>query len=326
MRGVWYNMRPMKRIILPLVALVLLLAPAATRAEAPATAPASHTSEYLRFVDDGKGGGTLQVAEMAFKNDAGVVVHLVGAVHIAEPSFYSGLNDEFKTYDALLYEMVKPRGAGVPKPGQASGSAIGMFQRWMKDVLKLDYQLDDVDYSAANFVHADLDWETFEAMQSERGESMLTIMLQSMLHSMAQQNAAQNNAKDFGLIDLVMMMQAPDRARQMKLMIAQQFGDIEDQMSGLTGPNGSVIITERNKKALAVMKDTIDGGKKNIAIFYGAAHLSDMSQRLMAMGFKPDGKPIWHVAWDMTQSLPATQPSTTQPAKAPAAPPSDGAK
>jgi hypothetical protein len=304
----------MKRIV-SLASLALLLVCIAARADDPTTAPASRTHEFLRFVDDGKGGGTLQVAEMAYKNDAGVVVHLVGAVHIAEPAFYHGLNDEFKTYDALLYEMVKPRGAGVPHPGQAPASAIGMFQHWMKDVLKLDYQLDDVDYTAPNFVHADLDWETFEAMQSQRGESMFTIMLQSMLHSMAQQTAGQNRGKDLGLIDLVVMLQAPDRARQMKLMIAQQFGDLEDQMSGLTGPDGSVIISERNKKALSVLQETIDSGKKNVAIFYGAAHLADMSERLAAMGFKPDGSPTWHVAWDMTT------PPTTQPATAPAAAP-----
>ena len=145
---------------------------------------------------------------------------------------------------------------------------------------------------------------------------MFTIILQSMLHSMAEQNAAANKGKDFGLIDLVIMLQAPDRARQMKLMIAQQFGDIEDQMSGLTGPDGSVIITERNKKALSVLQDTIDSGKKNIGIFYGAAHLADMSERLATMGFKPTGKTTWRVAWDM-KSPPASQP-TTVPSSAPA--------
>jgi hypothetical protein len=313
----------MKRFF-PLAALSLLLICGAARADDSTTAPVSRTHEFLRFVDDGKGGGTLQVAEMAYKNNAGVVVHLVGAVHVAEPSFYHAMNDEFKTYDALLYEMVKPKGSGVPEPGQAPASAIGMFQHWMKDVLKLDYQLDDVDYTAPNFVHADLDWETFEAMQSQRGESMFGIMLQSMLHGMAEQNAAQNQQKDFGLIDLVILMRAPDRARQMKLMIAQQFGDIEDQMSGLTGPDGSVIITERNKKALSVLNDTIDGGKKNIGIFYGAAHLADMSERLAAMGFKPVGDPTWHVAWDMTQP-PATQPGNA-PATAPPAAPAGGEK
>ena len=207
------------------------------------------------------------------------------------------------------------RGAGVPHPGQAPASAIGLFQHWMKDVLKLDYQLDDVDYTADNFVHADLDWETFTSLQTQRGESMFTIILQSMLHSMAEQNAAANKGKDFGLIDLVIMLQCGS-ARQMKLMIAQQFGDIEDQMSGLTGPDGSVIITERNKKALSVLQDTIDSGKKNIGIFYGAAHLADMSERLATMGFKPTGKTTWRVAWDM-KTPPASQP-TTVPSSAPA--------
>jgi len=302
-----------RKLFLACGATLLICLAIAARADAPATQPASRTGEFLRFVDDGKGGGTLQTAEVDYKNGAGVIVHLVGAVHVAEPAYYHSLNDDFKNFDALLYEMVKPRGADVPHPGEAPVSAISMFQHWMKDVLKLDYQLDDVDYTAANFVHADLDWETFTALQSQRGESMLTIMLQSMLHSMAQQSANENKGKDFGLIDLVIMLQAPDRARQMKLMIAQQFGDIEDQMSGLTGPNGSVIITERNKKALEVLQDTIDLGKKNIGIFYGAAHLADMSQRLEAMGFKPTGKTTWRVAWDMSQppaSQPATAPST----------------
>jgi hypothetical protein len=299
-------------------AVLLLFFCITARADFPATAPASRTHEFLRFVNDGKGGGTLQTAEVDYKNNAGVVVHLVGAVHIAEPSYYHSLNEDFKGFDALLYEMVKPRGADVPHPGEAPMSAIGMFQHWMKDVLKLDYQLDDIDYTAPNFVHADLDWETFTALQSQRGESMLTIMLQSMLHSLSQQSESANQGKEFGLIDLVIMLQAPDRARQMKLMIAQQFGDIEDQMSGLTGPNGSVIITERNKKALQVLQDTVDSGKKNIGIFYGAAHLADMSQRLEAMGFKPTGKTTWRVAWDMTQA------PVTQPAAAPAAPPTEG--
>jgi hypothetical protein len=310
-----YNRPSMKRSLSSACAVALLLCfSIAARADPPTTVPASRTSEFLRFVPDGKGSGTLQTAEVDYKSNAGVIVHLVGAVHVADPSYYRTLNDDFKGYDALLYEMVKPRGADVPHPGEAPMSAIGMFQHWMKDVLKLDYQLDDIDYTAPNFVHADLDWETFTALQSQRGESMLTIMLQSMLHSLSEQSENQNNAREFGLIDLVIVLQAPDRAHQMKLMIAQQFGDIEDQMSGLTGPNGSVIITERNKKALEVLQDTINTGKKNVGLFYGAAHLADMSQRLEAMGFKPTGKTTWRVAWDMSQ------PPVTQPATGPAAP------
>jgi hypothetical protein len=284
----------------------------AVRADAPATTQEDRSSAFLRFVDDGKGGGTLQTSITDYKNAAGVIVHLVAAVHVAEPGYYHGLNREFQSYDALLYELVSPRGAGVPEPGATPVSAISMFQHWLKDALSLDFQLDDVDYKAGNFVHADLDYETFEAMQSQRGESMLGIMLQQMLHQMAAQDTT-NKSQDFGLIDLVILLRSPDRPRQLKLLLAQQFGDIEDQMSGLTGPNGSVIITERNKKALAVLQDNIDAGKKNIGIFFGAAHMPDMSRRLEDMGFKPTGQVTWRVAWDMT-----APPATTQPTTAPA--------
>jgi hypothetical protein len=299
----------------PLVAWLaaLLCLGLSVRADAPATTQGDRSSAFLRFVDDGKGGGTLQTSITDYKNAAGVVVHLVAAVHVGEPGYYQSLNQQFKSYDALLYELVSPRGAGAPEPGATPVSAISMFQHWLKDALSLDFQLDDVDYKADNFVHADLDYETFEAMQSQRGESMLGIMLQQMLHQMAAQDATNKN-QDFGLIDLVILLRSPDRPRQLKLLLAQQFGDIEDQMSGLAGPNGSVIITERNKKALAVLQNTIDAGKKNVGIFFGAAHMPDMSQRLEAMGFKPTGQVTWRIAWDMT-----APPATTQPTTAPAA-------
>ena len=41
----------------------------------------------------------------------------------------------------------------------------------------MDFQLDDVDYQKKNFVHADLDAETFAKMQEEKGESIVGLML-----------------------------------------------------------------------------------------------------------------------------------------------------
>ena len=48
-----------------------------------------------------------------------------------------------------------------------------MIQRMMKDMLGLDFQLDDIDYHADNFVHADLDAETFAKEEADHGESLL---------------------------------------------------------------------------------------------------------------------------------------------------------
>ncbi len=209
----------------------------------------------------------------------------------------------------LLYEMVKPEGEPPPEKGEKTSGMVTMLQRFMKTVLELQYQLDGIDYSAPNFVHADLDVDTFERMQAERGESIFGLMLKSMLDSMGAQDPIEAEASTGKLL---MALQAPDRGKQLKLVVAKQFDDIEAAMSGLDGPDGSVILTERNKKCLEVLNQQLNAGKKHLGIFYGAAHLPDMEQRVEAMGFKQVAK-RWRVAWDMS-GPPATRPTTTQPA------------
>ena len=108
-----------------LPALAAFSAPALLRADEPAKTPAAdkaldnEPTTFMRFVDDHNGGGKVEVAEAAYRNDDGVTVHLVGAVHVGEKQYYEGLNKEFDKFDALLYEMVKPANMGAPLPGQS---------------------------------------------------------------------------------------------------------------------------------------------------------------------------------------------------------------
>jgi hypothetical protein len=281
-------------------------------------AEAGQEQKFLRFVEDDEGGGRLETAIATYRNAAGVKVHLVAAVHVGEKAYYQGLSKTFAGYDALLYEMIKPKGAAVPQPGVRSDSTLSMFQRMLTDVLELEFQLDAIDYSAKNFVHADLDAETFTRMQEERGESMITLMLRVILDEMSKPQA-QQQAQEVSLPELLVALTSPDRARHFKLILGRQFEDIESKVAGLQGPNGSVLLTERNKAAIATLKRTIAAGRKNIGIFYGAAHMSDMAQRLKELGFTYEGTE-WRAAWDMTprpgdviiktyKGKPATQPA-----------------
>lgn len=289
-----------------LVCLPLGAQPAPTTA--PATAPARRVSEFIRFVPDKHGGGQLETATATYRNADGVTVDLIGALHVGDKSYYAGLNDDFEKYDALLYELVMPKGARPPAPGAPSRNAVGMVQHFMKDSLGLDFQLDDIDYTKKNFVHADLDSDTFFSLQAQRGESFFSIMLQSMLRNLAKEAGGESTAQPITLIDLLAALRAPDRTRQLKLLLAQEFDQIEDEMSGLDGPNGSVIITERNKKCLDTMKQSIADGDRHIGIFFGAGHMHDLSARLKDLGFTKTAT-HWRVAWDMT-AKPATQPAT----------------
>jgi len=101
----------------------------------------------------------------------------------------------------------------------------------------------------------------------------------------------------------------------LKYVLGSQFDKMEDQVAGLDTGLGTVIVTERNKKAIAVLTNTLAAGKRNIGISYGAAHMRDMEERIAAMGFKQTGVE-WYPAWTIPPGSIATTRPTTQPARA----------
>ena len=305
------------------VAVLLLslfaICPVATRAEVPPPLPAvaaqqkpavkdaAMASGFLRFVDNGVAGGRLESADVTYQNADGVTVRLASAIHIGERSYFSALADSFEKDDAVLYELVKPKDAEPPAPGAAprTGSGVAELQRLLKDTLALDFQLDAIDYSRPNFVHADLDAETFRKLQVARGETFEMMFLKQLMNAMNQPQEVQGQAEALAgdpeqtLRELIRLVTRPDMERQIKLLVARHMMDVEMGAAGLGDPKNSVIIHERNKAAMAVLADTIAKGKKKISIFYGAAHMPDFAERLTAMGFKPVATE-WRLAWDLT--------------------------
>ena len=278
--------------------LVLLALIGAARAEARATKPAAATDvRFLRFTGDARKGGILETSDVTFRNAAGVEVRLVAAVHIADQPYFEALNKSFRTSDAVLYEMVKPKGAPPPRIGDPpSDAAIAQLQQFLKNRLNLAFQLDVINYRLPNFIHADMDAETFVAMQAKRGESFASIMLASMLEALSNPSAGLNDPQQPQT--MFELLARPDGERQFKLLLARQMGDLEASAMGLKGLNGTVILTERNKTVMVALKDALKAGKKKIAVFYGAAHMPDLAAQIEEMGFKPvDTK--WYQAWDV---------------------------
>ena len=273
----------------------------AVAAEAPAvdpatTLPAEEETHFLRFIGDSKVGGKLQTADVIYRNQHGVTVRLISAVHIGESSYYHGIQKTMKDCDAVLYEMVKPKGSPAPIQGQHSDSAISQLQTFLKDQLNLSFQLDEIDYSPANFIHADLDAETFQQMQSDRGESFAMIMLQGMLKAMSDPGA--QRVYEDEPVDAMDFLTRPDGEGQLKVLIGRRLGDIERDAMGLDMLNGTVILTERNKAVIKKLREVVGQGKKNIAIFYGAAHMTEVSQKLLQLGFSEQSTE-WRTAWDV---------------------------
>jgi hypothetical protein len=104
-----------------------------------------------------------------------------------------------------------------------------------------------------------------------------------------------------GIIELIAAFASDDSARALKYLLAQELEDVEYLLAGIEGGKdgkGSVIVSERNKQAVKVLREEIKKGRKRLGIFYGAAHMPDLERRLRDLGFKKV-KEKWLRAWDV---------------------------
>lgn len=292
----------------------------AARAEQPGGEPAAADAarpKYIRITRDAQDKPlALQTAIVHFVPAEGpqdVHVDLIGAVHVGEKSYYDALNEAFTKYDVVLYELVAPDGTRVPKGGRQSGHPVALLQNGMKDMLGLEHQLEKVDYSKENLVHADMSPDDFSKSMEERKESFIGMFARMWGQAIAQQSTQKNRTSDF---DVLSAFFSPNRAETMKRVMAEQFENVEGVMQALEGPEGSTIITERNKVALKKLSEQLAAGKKNIAIFYGAGHLGDMEKRLLSDEFdlKRSGED-WLDAWNLSNTPAAKQPPAKEASK-----------
>ncbi len=246
----------------------------------------------------------MQVAVVRYRSTPeagkpGVEVDLVGAVHVGDADYYSKLNQLFESYDALLYELVAPEGTVIEPGTKASNRhALGALQNGMKNMLELEHQLEQVDYTKKNFVHADMSPEEFFDSMDSRGESFIQMYFRMVGQSIAHQSTMQAEGATPD-IDLMRVLFAKDRARQLKIAMAGQLAEMESLLTAFGGENGSTLITERNKAALKVLRQQIDAGKKKLGVFYGAGHLADMHERLLSEFDMQPVEVTWLDAWSL---------------------------
>lgn len=284
-------------------------------AEAPA--PAEQTTkieqaedrpgaEWVRVTEDKQGRPLgMQTAIVRYvskptSEGKAIAVDLIGAVHVGDLAYYTELNKRFEQYDALLYELVAPPGTRIEPGTKASNRhMLGAMQNSMKNMLKLEHQLEKIDYTKPNFVHADMSADQFFKSMDDRGESLVQMYFRMLGQSIAHQTAATSKGASAD-IDLMRALFAKDRSRQLKIAMARQMAEMESLLTAFGGEEGSTIITERNKTALRVLQQQLEGGNTKVGVFYGAGHLDDMDNRLRdEFGLEPVSV-TWLTAWDLS--------------------------
>ena len=294
----------MRRLAIASLALLLWLGgPAAQgQVEAPAAAAPPPDSEYLRLGRDDSGVPvSLQTSIVRFRpaagaGPAGLEVDLVGAIHIADTAYYQDLNVRFREYDAVLYELVAPEGTRVPLGGVEGGGLLSGLQGGMASMLGLSFQLDHVDYTRPNLIHSDLSPEDISRTMAERGETPLDYIARLLSMSMTEYARDPMGVRSMGLVAAFF---SPDRERLLKAQIAPMMLDMESVTAAFEGEDGSILVSERNKRAVSVLEERIRLGDRRIAIFFGAAHMNDMAMQIESkFGLRQDST-VWIDAWDL---------------------------
>ncbi len=254
-------------------------------------------SDFIRFVEEGE-GGHLDTAIVSYENEEGCRVDLISAVHLGDPAYYSELEIVFTAYDALLYELVASSDMRPAKERRDSDSLLSLFQRSLCRALRLEFQLDSIDYTKPNFVHADLTPRQFVEIWREKGITIWGLLLQTIVTQLKAMEGGMG--KHLTGAAVIEALRSKDRAAGIKLLLAKEFEQIEMVLAGFEpGEEGdeSILLGERNKAAIKVLKKQISRGKKRLAIFYGCAHMPDFEHRLQrGLGFRKTGQE-WLCAW-----------------------------
>jgi hypothetical protein len=253
--------------------------------------PVSFDTAIAQFIDD----------------QSGIQVDLIGAVHIGDKKYYAELNEIFKRYDAVLYELVAEEGVkpNVQTGRNESQSVLSAIQSGMGNALALDFQLAHINYKANNMVHADINPSDFAQRVSDRGD-IIQILYRAMILGAKRSGDKEAQEGELKMQGRVLgAFFAADPTLSLKRVLAEEMMKQLDDGIWVIGGEESAIITDRNAVVLKVLNREIRRGKKKIAIFYGAAHLPELAKSLEKdFNMKQTGTD-WVIAWDLTKDASA---------------------
>lgn len=256
-----------------------------------------------------------------------VNVDLIGAIHMAEQPYYDEINKLFTQYNTVVFELVTDSDADVALLVQQSRNKdkkkdsislnplnfVSILQEGAARLFRLSYQIDGVDYAAPNLRRGDCSSAELIVETIKSGD-FLDLFLTAAISELAPANA------EGELASIVAILCAKDRRLVGKRFFAKELADttlddfrgaalaVEDESKesdaskneALLACHENAIIHFRNKKALAVLRQELDAGRTNVALFFGAAHLPDLGYRLETdFGLQRDPELRWLKAWSL---------------------------
>ena len=85
-----------------------------------------------------------------------LVVDLIGAVHVGEKAYYEAVEQAVRGLRRRALRVGGTRRHPHSQGIEAGGHPVAMLQNGLKDMLNLEHQLQYIDYTKDNMVHADM--------------------------------------------------------------------------------------------------------------------------------------------------------------------------
>jgi hypothetical protein len=233
-----------------------------------------------------------------------VSVDLIGCIHVGDKSYYESLNEQFRRYGAVLFELVMPEGQSLEGLAhRESNHPVSRVQQALPKILDLDYQLKRINYTAKNFVHADLSPDEMAKAIKARGDSGGSVFIKVFFDILKQSNqmaeAAEKRGGEFPEFQLLAALFDSNRPLALKRLMADQMEMVESG-TGLGPTLDTILVQDRNGAAMKVLAREIKKGTPKIAIFYGAAHMPDFDRRLIQELKLKRESMSWVRAWDLS--------------------------
>ena len=243
----------------------------------------------------GQRGEQLQTAIMQYElpSTAGrpaARVALVATLHLAEPGYYEQLSKRLMSYDRVLYELVLSDDKPVISRG--IGHLISVYVtafvlNYVEDTFNLAFQLDVIDYSKRNFVHADVTEDDLEAEYARLAANPELAALPPAVTGDSSAGAYSVDEfleRELSIDNLlrILFSSGEQRLNRVRSLLAHALLIEED------ADLNPVILRFRNNHVLKVLSRALTErgaggggqGKRTVAIFYGAAHMPDLAATL----------------------------------------------
>ena len=248
--------------------------------------PPSKALSFLRATDLPDGTRALQTASTEYRPSSGngPVIWLVGVTHLGSADYFKSIQQRLDRQSVVLYEGI---GIKDVKKGPGAVKDAGGIQSTLARALGLEFQLDAIDYRRPSFINSDLHVPELAREVRKRGADSGAASDETF----DQLVGALEGTGPIGgeLTEIAGFLGASPQIREVAkgllVEVLGQAGDLMDVAKNLSPEVRDlfdVILTQRNAVVIQDLRTQLGklGPGQTVAIFYGAAHMDEIAQRL----------------------------------------------